>query len=95
MSEIVHIIESVGFPIAIIIFGAWYFLIPFRDAGLRFITTLESFLSVAGQDIHGLKATAANIDEKVEVTNKKVEVIGDKVNEISNALGDMKKDNQQ
>jgi hypothetical protein len=95
MSEIVQIIESVGFPIAIIIFGAWYFLIPFRDAGLRFIATLETLLSVAGQEIHGLKATTAHIDEKMESTNKKVEVIGDRVNEISNTLGDMKKEQQQ
>jgi hypothetical protein len=95
MTEIIQIIERVGFPVAIIIFLGWYFLIPFRDAGLKFIATLENFLAGAGQDIHGLKATTADIGEKVENTNKKVEVIGDRVNEISNALGDMKKDNQQ
>lgn len=94
MSEIMSIVERVGFPVAIIIFIGWYFLIPFRDAGLRFIATLESFLSVAGTDIHGLKQTTADIDEKVQTTNKKVEIIGDKVNEISTVLIDMKKDHQ-
>ena len=95
MTEIIQIIERVGFPVAIIIFLGWYFLIPFRDAGLKFISTLEKFLAVAGQDIHGLKATTAHIDEKVENTNKKVETIGNRVDEISTVLIDMKKDNQQ
>lgn len=95
MTEIIQIIERVGFPVAIIIFGAWYFLIPFRDAGLRFIATLESFLSVAGQDIHGLKTTTANIDEKVEITNKKVTEIGNQVDEISTVLIDRKKEQNQ
>jgi hypothetical protein len=49
-------------------------------------------LAVAGQDIHGLKATTAHIDEKVENTNKKVETIGNRVDEISTVLIDMKKD---
>lgn len=92
MSEIMSIIERVGFPVAIIIFIGWYFLIPFRDAGLKFISTLENFLAVAGQDIHGLKATTAHIDEKVENTNKNMEVIGKRVDEISTVLIDIKKE---
>lgn len=92
MTEIIQIVERVGFPVAIIIFLGWYFLIPFRDAGLKFISTLENFLAVAGQDIHGLKATTAHIDEKVENTNKNMEVIGKRVDEISTVLIDIKKE---
>lgn len=92
MSDIMPIIERFGFPVAIIVFGAWFFLLPLRDAALRFIATLESFLTVAGQDIHGLKATTSNIDEKVENTSKRVEIIGERVHEMSTVLVGIKKD---
>jgi len=92
MNDIMPIIERFGFPVAIIIFGAWFFLLPLRDAALRFIGTLESFLTVAGQDIHGLKSTTSSIDEKVEKTSAKVEVIGERVHEMSGMLGGLKKE---
>lgn len=92
MNDIMPVIERFGFPVAIIIFGAWFFLLPLRDAALRFIGTLESFLTVAGQDIHGLKSTTASIDEKVENTGKRVEHIGERVSELSTVIVGLKKD---
>jgi hypothetical protein len=82
MEEFVTAIERIGFPIAMIIFGAWYFLLPLRDAALRFVGTLEKLLVQAGQDISTLKGATANIIQKFDVTTETVTDTNKKVTEF-------------
>jgi hypothetical protein len=83
MNDLIEAIERVGFPIAVIVFGCYYFLLPLRDAGLRFISTLESFLSKVGEDVHALKSSTSMIIKNFEITQAVTKDTNEKIKHLT------------
>jgi hypothetical protein len=83
MDDLINAIERIGFPTAIVVFGGWFVLLPLRDAGLKFVATLENFLTMAGRDIHDLKSSTSLIMKSFEVTQKVVADTNAKVRDLT------------
>jgi hypothetical protein len=64
-------------------FSAWFVLLPLRDAGLKFVATLENFLTMAGRDIHDLKSSTSLIMKSFETTQKVVADTNAKVRNLT------------
>jgi len=83
MNDLISAIERIGFPTALVAFSAWFVLLPLRDAGLKFVATLENFLTMAGKDIHDLKSSTSLIMKNFEVTQETVKDTNRKVRDLT------------
>jgi hypothetical protein len=83
MDDLINAIERIGFPTAIVVFGGWFVLLPLRDAGLKFVATLENFLTMAGRDIHDLKSSTSLIMKSFETTQETVKDTNRKVRNLT------------